>query len=361
MDDLAQPSVITAIADADFEGMVSSAIFAGGWDVIARPLDFAALAHCLNEEKSRKVLVIYSVDLPGFNQAELKKYLRANISFMGFTDTAGSSRGLGEVSPRPRDRDELLAYIRGNIRSPLLRAPLIQSRPNFKAKIIAIGSAGNHTGATTLALNLAQELSLANKRTLLLDANFSSPAVAALLDLRKVADEDKWRDISDYFSVAEVTQRWIPEFADRGAEAASYFDYLVIDLGSLLNITSDLSDRRWTSQVKIWASRFADEILITSGTDFLQRVRLRNLCSQLYEVKLPARLSLFMKSSEVAVKRDRLQPVDVQPLILEKVEYLPFDSRLCEKARSERTTLSEINEKAPLRKAIATIAGQITG
>jgi hypothetical protein len=361
MDDLEQPSVITAIADAEFEGMVSSAIFASGWDVIARPLDFATLANCLDEQLGRKVLVIYSVDLPGFSDEQLRKYSRGNSSFIGFTDAAGSARGFGEVSPRPVNRDELLAYIRGNIRSPLLRAPLIQSRPNFKAKIIAIGSAGSHTGATTLALNLAQELSLAKKKTLLLDANFSSPEVAALLDLRKVADEDKWRDISDYFSVAEVTQRWIPEFTTKAAEAAGYFDCLVIDLGSLLNITNDLSDRRWTSQAKIWASRFADEIFITSGSDFLQQIRLRRLCSQLYEVKLPTRISIFITPSADAVKRDRSKPVNLQPLIPEKVEYLPFDPRLCGLARAERTTFSEINGKAPLRKAIATIAGQITG
>jgi Flp pilus assembly CpaE family ATPase len=38
-----------------------------------------------------------------------------------------------------------------------------------------------------------------------------------------------------------------------------------------------------------------------------------------------------------------------------------LDSRLCAAARKERTTLSEINGKAPLRKAIAAMALQITG
>jgi len=59
-----QPSVITAIADAEFEGMVSSALYESGWSVIARPLDFATLAKNLNEATTKNALVIYSVDLP---------------------------------------------------------------------------------------------------------------------------------------------------------------------------------------------------------------------------------------------------------------------------------------------------------
>ena len=43
MDDPVQPKVITAIADADFEAMVSSALYESGWSVIARPLDFRNL------------------------------------------------------------------------------------------------------------------------------------------------------------------------------------------------------------------------------------------------------------------------------------------------------------------------------
>jgi hypothetical protein len=37
-----------------------------------------------------------------------------------------------------------------------------------------------------------------------------------------------------------------------------------------------------------------------------------------------------------------------------------MDSKLCAAARKERTSLSEVNAKAPLRKAFAAIALQIT-
>jgi len=360
MDELVRPDVITAIADPEFEGLVSSAIFASGWDVVARPLDFKSLEDYLNENAGKNILIIYSVDLPGIDYEKLTLLSRANLSLLGFTDATGSPRGFVEVSQRPSKADEVMAFIRGNIRSYSIRAPLLQSRANFKSKIIGVGSAGTQSGTTTLALNLAQELSNLSKRTLLLDANFSSPAIADLLDLRRLAEEEKWRDVSEYLSVAEITQNNISAFPEVADAAVDFFDYIIFDLGSLKNIASDLSDRRWVSQVKIWVCRFSHEIFLTAGTDFLQRKRLSGVCLELAQTRLPARISIFMKPEYGLAKRELTRPVDCHPLFPERVQYLPFDLRLCENARAERTTLSDINEKAQLSKAIASVAVRIT-
>jgi hypothetical protein len=360
MDEVTQPCIITAIADAEFEGMVSKALFESGWNVVARPLDFATLEKILNEEKSEVSLVIYSVDLPGIEVEKLESLARKQISLIGFVDGAQSPRGFENLTSRPNTAEELMAYIRANMRSPLLRAPLLQSKPNIQAKIIAVGSAGSNTGATTLALNLAYELSQLEMKTLLIDANFQSIAVATLLDLHKLADEDKWRDLSDNFSVSEVTQRNIMDFPARALEAAEYFDYIVIDLGSLQNLASDLSDRRWLSQVKIWASRFAQDLYLCSGSDHLQIKRLKKISLELSQVKIPARISVFIKPIEVAIKKRESRPLDLTPLTPRRINYLPQDLKHCSMAREGRTTLTEINAKAPLRKAIAAIAQQIT-
>ncbi len=348
MDEISQPVVITAIADPEFEAMVSSALFTRGWNIIARPLDFNTLERELGINRDAKILLIYSVDLPGLSNARLEKLPDSKVAIFGFADSAGSPRGFSEISPRPNSDDELLAYIRGNIRSPLLRAPLIRSSPTFKAKVIAIGGAGHSTGATTVAMNLAQELALLEKKTLLIDANFGAPAIATLLDLRKLSEEDKWRDLSAFFSVAEITQKSVTDFTMWAAEAAAYFDLILIDLGSITNIASDLTDRRWSSQVKIWASTFAQELIICTGSDVLQVQRLIQLNAELASAKLPAKTTIYCQGSENKSRQDRYQ-------------YLPIDNRLCYNARKGRTTLVEINEKAPLRKAIANLARLITG
>ena len=84
MDDLVQPGVITAIADAEFEGMVSSTLFESGWSVIARPLDFATLEKSLKETSTKSVLVIYSVDLPGLTDTQLKRLSSINTSLTNY-------------------------------------------------------------------------------------------------------------------------------------------------------------------------------------------------------------------------------------------------------------------------------------
>jgi len=348
MDEISQPVVITAIADPEFEAMVSSALFSRGWNIIARPLDFDTLEREIDLNKTSNLLLIYSVDLPGLVRQRLENLTNPNVTIFGFADSSGSPRGFSEISPRPNSDDELLAYIRGNIRSPLLRAPLIRSSPSFKAKVIAIGGAGHSTGATTVAMNLAQELALLEKKTLLVDANFSAPAIATLLDLRKLSDEDKWRDLSAFFSVAEITQKSVADFTMWAAEAAAYFDLILIDLGSMTNIANDLTDRRWSSQVKIWTSTFAQELIICAGLDVLQAQRLSQLNSELASAKLSAKTTIYCQGSENRSRQDRYQ-------------YLPIDTRLCSNARKARTTLVEINEKAPLRKAIANLARLITG
>jgi Flp pilus assembly CpaE family ATPase len=347
MDEISQPVVITAIADADFEAMVSSALFGIGWNIVARPLDFKSLEKEISTHTNSNLLVIYSVDLLGITEEGLQRLSQSKISFFGFADSSGKARGFNMISPRPTSAEELLAYIRGNIRSSILRAPLIRVSSPFKAKVIAVGAAGHSTGATTLAINLAQELALIGKKTLLVDANFSAPAIATLLDLRKLANEDKWRDYSDNLSIAEFTQHTAMNFPIRASDAATYFDFIVLDIGSITNISNELSDRRWTSQVKIWCSTFAHELLISAGSDVLQTRRLSELRIDLDKVKLPAKIKIYIQGPENKSKEDGL-------------DYLPFDSRSCTMARKERVTLVEVNEKAPLRKAIAALARQFS-
>ena len=360
MDEIAKPLVITGIADPEFEALVSSALFGRGWNIVARPLDFQTLLRDITAHPTNKILLIFSVDLPGLNSENLKLLETERISKFGFADALGSPRNLPGISTRPKTGDELLAFIRGNIRSPELRSPLIRNSQNFKSKIIALGSAGNSTGTTTLAINLGQELSLFGKNSLVLDANFSSPAVATLLDLRKLSDEEYWRDISDNFSVAEIEQKNIPDFQQRISKSAAHFDFILIDLGSLSNIASDLSDRRWPSQAKIWASSFADEIHVTTSSDVLKLQRLIDLCSDLSNLKLPAKVKFFSQDSVIKEKRDDKNFKNLSFGSPGDFQYLPNDLRLCTIARKERTTLAEISEKAPLRKAIANIARQIT-
>ena len=358
MDNLATPAVITAIADPDFEGIVSSALFSQGWSVIARTLDMNSLEIEIAKCDVSQVILIYSSDLPGISLARLQEVTKSGVTLFGFTDAAGSAQGLPEISPRPTSSAELLAYIRGNIRSPHLRTPLLQPASNLKARIIGVGSASHSTGNTVLALNLAQESALLGVKTLLIDANFQAPAIATLLDLRKISDESKWRDISENLSVSEITQEKAPVFNALAIDAAAYFDLIYIDLGTLANLSSDLTDRRWASQIKIWVSNLAQNVIITSTTELLQQRRLKDLQQDLSKISIAPAISLAVLSAIDYRKRDSPTLANTYPM--SQVWQIPYDARACSLAMRERTTLAQVSAKSPLRKAFLNIATQIT-
>jgi len=358
MDNLATPAVITAIADPDFEGVVSSALFSQGWNVIARALDMKSLEIEITRCDVSQVILIYSSDLPGISPARLQEISRSGITLFGFADAVGSAQDLPEISPRPTSSAELLAYIRGNIRSPSLRTPLLQPTPYLKAKIIGVGSASHSTGNTVLALNLAQESALLGMKTLLIDANFQTPAIATLLDLRKVSDENKWRDISENLAISEITQQKASGFNTLALEAAAYFDLIYIDLGTLANLSSDLTDRRWASQVKIWVSNLAKNIIITSTTELLQQRRLKDLQQDLSKISIAPDISLAMLGASDYRKRD--SPISTSTYPMSHIWQIPFDARACSLAMRERTTLAQVSAKSALRKALLNIAIRIT-
>jgi hypothetical protein len=358
MDNLAAPCVITAIADPDFEGLVSSSLFSQGWNVIARALDMKSLEIELSKGEFNPAILIYSADLPGLSFDRLQKISRDGLTLFGFADAVGSAQSLPDISPRPTTSSELIAYIRGNIRSHRLRSPLIQSIPKLSANIIGVGSAGHSTGNTVLALNLAQESALRGMKTLLIDANFQAPAIATLLDLRKVSIESKWRDVSENLSVSELTQQKVSSFDSWVIEAATYFDIIYFDLGSLANFSNDLTDRRWASQIKIWVSNLAQNLVVTSSVELLQQKRLKDLLQEISEISLTPKVSLAMLGAGSLKKGD--SPNSSNASNLAHTWHIPYDSRACSIAIRERTTLAQVCAKSPLRKAILNIESAIT-
>jgi len=65
MDSFSPPAVITAIADPEFESMVSGALFSQGWNVVARPLDLRQVAP-LDQSQSFLDSLMTTVSLKSF-------------------------------------------------------------------------------------------------------------------------------------------------------------------------------------------------------------------------------------------------------------------------------------------------------
>lgn len=359
MDSFEAPAVITAISDPEFEGLVSGALFSQGWNVIARVMDFSELQRAVSINSGKKLLLIFSTDLPGSHAAEIAKLGALGISLFGFADQSGNERGFSNIYARPASPDELILIILENIRSSGIRSPMIHAFAKCRAKVVAVGGIGHATANTTIAINLAQEAALLKVKTLLIEANFQAPAISALLDLRKLSSEPNWREFSENFSVMELTQETIIDFESRIISAGEHFDQIVIDLGSIAFLARELSDRRWSSIVKIWAARNADQFIFTTTSTFLAQKRYDEFLQNFSKISLTAKINLV--NTQTSDKRPSELIASRKAHFRSTISWnLPWDLRACQLASKESATLAQVAERGALRKEIGKIAQAIS-
>ncbi len=365
MVDSSTHKIITAISDSNFESFVSSNLHSQGWDIIARAVDLSALETFLNQnpEVAKSSILIYAPDLPGYGDAaflELGTRVRQIIGYGTEVEMISNQ----SLSPRPTDPAELVSQIRAILRREF-REPLISNHKVSNltgAKVIAIASAGSATGATTLALNLAMESSLLDKRTLLIDGNSIEPSISIALELRNLRGDQNPRLISQLLWAYELTEAKSASFAKFMDTAYANFDLIVIDLGSVSNLALKLTDRRWNSQCLIWSSDNCDEIWVNSRPDHTGRFRLSKLIQELTKNKMKAKLTFVANleaprrridqgAHELAAQIDQLNPLNRLAL--------PRDNRAVAAAATSNSSLSEASPKSMLRKAILKIASEV--
>jgi hypothetical protein len=359
MDPLDPPTVITAIADPDFEGLVSRALYSQGWNVVSRVMNFAQVNSAISKNRSKSLLLIFSTDLPGVTPDEIEKLASPDISIFGFADHSGSAKGFLNIFSRPISPDDLILIILENIRSAGVRSPLIHQGAAFNSNLVAVGGAGHATGNTTLAINLAYEAALLGVKTLLIDANFQAPAVAALLDLRKLSSEPFWREVSEGFAAMEFTQETIKDFEMKIMSAGDSFDQIVIDLGSVAYLSRELADRRWSSAVKIWTSRRANSFIVTTNSSFLAQKRLEEFSNSFSKLNLSSDIHLANQrsSNKNGENQELLRKHSLQSSTL---WTLPWDLRSCQQAIEARATLAQVAERGALRREIAKMAQAVS-
>ena len=359
MDLLEVPTVVTAIADPEFEALVSRALFSQGWNVVARVMDFSELQRALTVNSGKKLLLLFSTDLPGSSAGEMEKLATPSTSLFCFADQSGNDRGFSNVFARPTSPENLTLAILENVRSSGFRAPMIHASAKCGARVVAVGGIGHGTANTTIAINLAQESALLGVKTLLIEANFQAPAIAALLDLRKLSSETRWRDYCENLSIMELTQETIADFEERIMTAGEKFDLIVFDLGSVAFLARELSDRRWSSAVKIWTTRNANQFIFTTNATFLAQKRCDEFVQSLSNISISAEIHLVKTNS--SNKREPEMSASKKAPLRSAVQWnLPWDQRSCQLAVEDRTTLVQASERGALRKEIGKIAQAIS-
>jgi Mrp family chromosome partitioning ATPase len=362
MPDQELPVVITAIADAQFEGFVSGTLFAQGWSVIFRAIDTEALEnYCTNNPQAAAgALLIYAPDLPGITSETITNLALKVKQIVGFTrEPNPATTGLHSF---PTTITDLVSVVRGFVRAPMLRQSSQIIRQTRKAHVLAIGSAGSDTGCSTIALNLAMELSVLEKSTLLVDANFRAPSIAALIAIRNVQSESGWRTIAPKLAIAEISQEEAGSVDQFMETATQHFDNVVIDLGSISGLSNRLTDRRWTSTMTTWSCDQGDELMVIARPDLLGIHRLEQVCALLEKTSIRSQISFTLnmrsqgKKGEDEEARFLATTTRLRPL---SVRVIGRDLRAATGALEQKCTLIEVNARSSLRKSIASIASEI--
>ena len=365
MSELEMPTVITAIANPEVEGFVAGTLFAQGWNVVFRAIDWGSLQSYLksNVEISQNALLIFGTDLPGSDKKLMDSLNGAVRQMIGFSIPNVSNSDFHALHPLPTVSTDLISLVRGFVRAPLVRTGAVTQRKARDSKVFAISSAGSYTGCTFIALNLAMELSLLGKSTLLIEANFRAPSLSPLLSMRKISENSQWKKIAPNLSLSEITQETSDDLDQFMSKAMDEFDCVVMDIGSVSGLSNRLTDRRWTSTVTTWCCDQADELMITSRADHLGHHRLVQVIDLLQQTSIRAQLSFTQnmkspgKRGDAELARFLTATTTLKPI---RVRSLKQEVRSVQAAEDEHATMVETNERSHLRKAIAELAREIT-
>ncbi|MSY62074.1 MAG: hypothetical protein F2620_00130 [Actinobacteria bacterium] len=363
MSEQEMPIVVTAIARAEVEGFIASTLFAQGWSVVFRAIDWQSLEEFVTEKSTdlSSTLLIYGSDLPGITKERVNQLSSKFKQVIGFA--TNTTEEFADLKKAPVVSADLVSLVRSFIRTPMLREFVPAQNQIRRAKIFAIGSAGTYTGCTLIALNLAMELSTQGKSTLLIDANFRAPSIFDLLSMRSSETDPTWKSIAPNLAVFEVTQAQAIEIEALMFRAGKEFDYVIIDLGSIAGLSNRLTDRRWTSTMTTWSCDHADELIVVSRPDLLGVSRLQKVVELLAQTSIRAKISFVMNMKSSGKKGEAEQSkflTVTSPMKPFRVRSINSDIRAVLAAQVERATLIEVNERSAVRKSIAELASELS-
>jgi hypothetical protein len=365
MAEIELPVIVTAIANSDLEGFVSGSLFTQGWSVVYRALDLSGLERYLTSDCATlaNTVLIYSPDLPNISPAAIDAWHGKLRNVIGFSSHSDDDSAYFGVHPIPKDVTELASVVRGSVRTPLLRSGVRPLESKRRAHVIAVGGATTAAGCTSLAINLAMELSVLGKSVLLLDGDFRRPSIAALLGVRKLDTGESWKVIAPNLSAGEITQERVRILDQYMEPALLEFDYIIIDLGTIEDLGFSLTDRRWGACLNHWSCDNSNEMWFLGRADILGIYRMDLLVKQFSQIAINSAVSVLMNMKAPGRKgsdEEGLFLTSIAPLKPARIYTLPRDPRSLQKAHLERCTLIEIDDRSALRKAIAKIAVELT-
>ena len=352
---MAELHVVTAISDPEFEGFVARTLFGQGWSVLFRALDGQSLYSFLATIQEDKPMLIYSSDIPGMDSAFLESvapYIDRAIGFQSdVRETAGAEL------PKPQDEIELLSIIRSPGRAPMLRR-VTRDAGQQRAKLVTLSGSKSGDGVTTVALNLAIELTLLGKKVLLIDAHHHQPALATVLGERNI-NQERPRAISPLFDLYEVTEESGPKIDQIISEYSAQVDFIIFDSGTFTTFLEERFNRRWDEILASWIVQNSHHLWVLSTPTKISEFSLGKILRSLSEQQIRPKITYLLNRRENGKKGDPQEEkflATVSAYHPHAIRVLPSDPRTARRAEEDRSILMEKNPRGALRKELVLLA-----
>ena len=331
-------NVITAIGNPELEALISRTLFNSGNDIRLRAISFdEVITFCEVEEVgNERWVIVASSDLLGFSHRQFLSLQQESLTCV-----------LLDSTNIPTTSDAINALIATHIRAPMVHRT---SPPRRLVSAIGITGTMGSPGRSTLALNLASELSEFQTVTLV-DSDINNATLAYLLGLNdlKWSDEKRYT-LSPNFHL--VTER---EFSRDSLERDRRY---IVDIGSVKNINEILTDRRSSGRHQAqWLESCSTLIYVAKADDR----SLAHLEQFLLERRnLPARQEIIFVLNQLGNSRwFRSHEKTFKESAPGAKFLLPLDHSVTERTRTQHTTLKEIAPRSALRRSIGEIARHI--
>ncbi|CAN2213189.1 BY-kinase domain containing protein [Candidatus Nanopelagicaceae bacterium] len=312
-------SAITAIADARVESSIAASLHRLGWTVLYRATSLDGLLRAISAHP--QALILSSSDFRGFN-------------------TEVSSRHIQLQAPvQPMSDISLLEIIRNREEPKVANARTLRLS---QAKLFFVASNGRTAGATTIALNLARELSLNTSSTLLLDCNPGNPYLSRYLGINGLNREISRTSLG--FSAGEIVKR--SSLLELAPLLDSY-EQIVIDYGQLQDPARTVSGRRVHEEIFSWAIHSQSQVLLVSRDNPRALEDLSQIISEFADVFAETRVELLLTLSKVLSGRERTRLISQLSTEMGlKPKLISRDHRSIAEMEAKGSTLADVAPKS---------------
>jgi len=214
--------------------------------------------------------------------------------------------------------------------------------PATTSKVIALSSIGGRTGATSIAITIADQLSRENNSVLLVEGNRIYPRISSHFQAHNIREQISQTQYG--FSIVEATDA---VGIHRLSQVANRYDFIVVDLGPA-NIARE-GGQRAEDLLSTWVKNSRARVLLTARDGEKSNGDISRFIESHRTISHSIDITLALIPAKILNKREQRRLIDDRA---ERhgipVDVLSKDSRSLEKTESAHSTLALISPKSPL-------------